>query len=74
MELTLPKTWFQMTNTARKRSSETNARGNKSDEGLHSSNFVQNYSGSNGYIKKLQHMTQNELISKILQLEENQVA
>ena len=72
MELTLPKTWFSTINTAGQRLSATILRGSRNS--FNSSDFDPKKLESDEYIKKLQEMTQKQLITKILNLEEYQTA
>ena len=72
MELTLPETWFSTINTAGQRLSATILRGSKNS--LNSNDFDPKKFESDEYIKKLQDMTQTQLIKRILNLEEYQVA
>ena len=72
MELTLPKTWFITINTAGQRLSATILRGSRNS--FNSSDFDPKKLESDEYIKKLQDMTQIQLIKRILNLEEYQVA
>ena len=66
MEVTLPKTWFQSINRAGQKLSATIRRGNNDNQTLNSFNYDLKKTDPNEYIKYLKHMTQNQLIQKIL--------
>ena len=66
MELTLPKTWFHSINRAGQKFSATIRRGNNNNQTLDSYNYDLKKTDPTEYIKYLQHMTQNQLIQKIL--------
>ena len=66
MEVTLPRTWFQSINRAGQKLSATIFRGNNYDQTLNSNNYDLKKTDPTEYIKYLQHMSQNQLIQKIL--------
>ena len=66
MELTLPKTWFKSIHSV----GDNLIRGNKKSKALHPYDLNHKQSGAIEYIIKLQQTPQNQLIEKILQLED----
>lgn len=67
MELILPKSWFKTIHTA----GDNLFRRNRKDRKMHSYDLNHKESGALEYIRKMQQMTQNQLITRILQLEED---
>ena len=66
MEIALPKTWFKSINRAGEKLSATIHRRDNDNQTLNSINYDLKKADPTEYIKYLQHMTQNQLIQKIL--------